>query len=125
MYINKKMREKVYLKYNKHCAYCGKNLETIKDMQVDHKEPLAINNNPDIDNNRFENLMPSCRRCNHYKRAHSLDYFRGLIDTLHKRIAKDYIVRVAIDYGLLEFNEFDGLFYFERATNASMAYIPC
>lgn len=33
--IPKKVRQKVYEKYDGHCAYCGKKLE-YKDMQVDH-----------------------------------------------------------------------------------------
>jgi len=43
-YIPKKIREKVWLKYGKHCAYCGCDLEYRK-MQVDHIEPLYRNDN--------------------------------------------------------------------------------
>jgi hypothetical protein len=92
-------------------------------MQVDHLEP-QIHNYPigrDLngdyvypDIHRLENLMPSCRRCNHYKRGHELNYFRGMIDTLHERISKLYIAKVALDFGVMQFNEFDGLFYFEK-----------
>jgi hypothetical protein len=121
-YISKKKRQQVYNKYDGHCAYCGKEIE-YKDMQVDHLEPQS-NNTPigrDINNDfvypdihALPNLMPSCRRCNHYKRAHSLDYFRGMIDTLHERITHQYIAKVALDYGVMQFHEFDGLFYFEK-----------
>jgi len=61
-----------------------------------------------------ENLMPSCYRCNHYKRDHPLEYFRELVKTLHERMRKIYIVKVAIDYGIIQFKEWDGLFYFEK-----------
>ena len=127
MAINKKIRIKVWQKYNGHCAYCGKEI-AYKEMQVDHKHPKNLNSvlatgrnldgtlimpNPD----RFENLMPSCRRCNHYKRGHELNYYRGMIDTIHERIrASNYIIKVAEDYGLMEFKEFGGLFYFETIT---------
>lgn len=37
----------------------------------------------------FDNLMPSCRRCNHYKRANSLERFRQNKDII--RFATDYL----------------------------------
>ena len=121
-YIPKKKRVKVYQKYNGHCAYCGKEIE-YKDMQVDHLEPQTYNSaigrdlNGDLvypDIHALSNLMPSCRRCNHYKRANSLNMFRGMIDTLHERITNFYIAKVALDFEVMEFHEFDGLFYFEK-----------
>lgn len=118
-------RQKVYDKYNGHCAYCGKEIE-IKDMQVDHifpknkahwlksdvmkrEERLNIN-----DINDFENLNPSCRRCNHYKRAQTLREFRGTMTTIHQRIKSNYINKVGFDFGILTLKPFDGLFYFEK-----------
>ena len=62
----------------------------------------------------FENLNPSCRRCNHYKRSLSLEQFRERIKTLHKRLEKIYIVRVAMNFGIVETKCWDGLFYFEN-----------
>ena len=105
------LRQKVWLKFNKHCAYCGKLLE-YKDMQIDHLFPKAYGGN-----DNFINLMPSCRRCNHYKRASNLMDFRKLIKTLHERIQSQYISKVAIDYGILTIRPFDGKFYYERMTN--------
>ena len=114
------MRKMVYAKYNGHCAYCGREI-TIKEMQVDHFEPKCLNafigrdgNYVYADPNRYENLMPSCRRCNHYKRANSLKYFRHLIATIHERIHDNYIVKVAEDFGIVQYNTWDGLFYFEK-----------
>jgi 5-methylcytosine-specific restriction endonuclease McrA len=111
-------RQKVYEKCGGHCAYCGRVID-YKDMQVDHLFPkrdeyihIAYGNGTSIDD--ISNLMPSCRVCNHYKRAHTLNTFRGLISSLNKRIQCIYIVRVAIRFGLLEFKKFDGKFYFER-----------
>jgi len=118
-------REQVYKKYDGHCAYCGKELK-FKDMQVDHQ--IALSNirptgrdifgkliYPDKDN--ILNLMPSCRMCNHYKRAYSLENFRYLIKTIHERIHAKYIVRVAEDYGIIKYHEWDGKFYFEKLIN--------
>jgi len=105
------LRQKVWLKYNKRCAYCGKELK-YKDMQIDHLFPKTYGGN-----DRFINLMPSCRRCNHYKRAENLEGFRRLILTLHKRISNLYIGKVAIDYGIITITPFNGKFYFETISN--------
>ena len=44
MYIKKHIRERVWNKYGKKCAYCGKELDYSK-MQVDHIKPLYRNDN--------------------------------------------------------------------------------
>lgn len=116
------MRKMVYAKYDGHCAYCGREI-TFKEMQVDHFEPKAFTQPIGRDLNgryiyhdadSYENLMPSCRRCNHYKRANTLKYFRHLIATIHERIHNNYIVKVAEDFGIVQYNTWDGLFYFEK-----------
>ena len=118
----KEKREKVWLKYNKHCGYCGKLLE-YKDMQVDHIVPRHLLAWLDDEHARkvhgfavddFVNLMPTCRRCNHYKRAETLEGFRRLMKTLHERIGSQYISKVALDYGIVKIEAFDGKFYFEK-----------
>jgi len=126
--MKQSIREKVWLKYGKHCAYCGKVL-AYNDMQVDHLTPQSMAHyyrNETIRNrigakgndiNSFENLMPSCRRCNHYKRSYRLAEFRHLMRTLHERVKKQYIVKVAIDYGIVKIKPFDGVFYFEKDTS--------
>lgn len=113
MTISKTKREEVWNKYNKHCAYCGKTLE-YKQMQVDHLIPKRLFSKYDKTKNNLQNLMPSCRRCNHYKRCHNLEDFRKLILTLHQRINEQYINKVAIDYGIINISPFTGKFYFEK-----------
>jgi len=118
MAISKKIREQVWLKYDKHCGYCGKNIE-FKEMQVDHIIPVCY---PPAwleikgleSHNDLKNLMPACRRCNHYKRATDLEGFRGSMKTIHERIRKDYLNKVAEDYGIIEVRPFDGVFYYEK-----------
>lgn len=107
-------RQKVYNKYNGHCAYCGREI-TIKEMQVDHIIPKIFfsDNGKDVREDIY-NLNPTCRRCNHYKRAGSLEYFRSLLITLHERIMQNYICKVALDYGIINITKFDGTFYFEK-----------
>lgn len=104
-----RLRYRIWLKYNQHCAYCGREIE-YKDMQVDHFIAKRYSNN----DNSFTNLMPSCRRCNHYKRVKDVEQFRLLMKTLHERISSQYISKVAIDYGIIKIKPFDGKFYFEK-----------
>jgi predicted restriction endonuclease len=100
-------RKKVFDKCNGHCAYCGKPIE-YKGMQVDHVYPKRLGGTDDIDN-----LLPTCRLCNHYKRGNTLEGFRSMMLSIHERIEKIYIVRVAMNYGF-PIAKFDGIFYFEN-----------
>lgn len=115
--ISKKVRIEVYNKYDGHCAYCGKKLE-YKDMQLDHliprqRERFKKYSEEEIE--CFENYMPSCRRCNHYKRAHSLETFRQMIEEIPKKLFRDnYIYKVGLDYGFIETHEQKVKFYFEQ-----------
>lgn len=117
-------RKKIHQKFNGHCAYCGKEI-TIKEMQVDHIKPKSMRVENMVlfegvmidETDLISNLYPSCRRCNHYKRALTVDGkygFRYLIETLHERVESDYITKVAIDFRIVEIKEWDGLFYFEK-----------
>ena len=124
--MNKKQREQVYNKYGGHCAYCGKEIE-YKDMQVDHlipqrratthagrgRLPIEV-----IENE--ENYMPSCRRCNHYKRAHSLETFRRYIEEIPEKLTRDnYIYKVGLLYNLIEEHPKKIKFYFEQVEEES------
>lgn len=115
--ISKKTRIAVYNKYDGHCAYCGKKLE-YKDMQVDHlipKQREYFKKYSEDEINCFENYMPSCRRCNHYKRAHSLETFRKMVEEIPKKLLeRNYIYKVGIDFNLIKPNEHGIIFYFER-----------
>lgn len=116
--ISKKMREAVYAKYDGHCAYCGKKLE-YKDFQLDHFIPKQREHFKKYTEEQlecFENYMPACRRCNHYKRAHTIEYFREMIEEIPKKLFRDsYIYKVGLDYGLVEAHEHKVKFYFEQA----------
>jgi hypothetical protein len=113
----------VYNKYNGHCAYCGCALRP-KDMQVDHLVPKSskiVTN----DVNDFHNLMPSCRKCNHYKRAESLNEFRNKIATLIYRVQKEYLNELAEKYGIYQYHEWDKKFFFEKfAENPELYPFP-
>jgi len=90
----------IYNKYGGRCAYCGKPIQ-YKDMQADHIEPQRLYVDKKVAD-RIENLNPSCRRCNHYKRAEPLEIFRKMLKTLHQRTQKIYINKVAEDYGIIK-----------------------
>lgn len=104
-------RAKVHQKYNGRCGYCGKVI-TIKEMQVDHMMPRWSAKDNTIHD--FSNLMPACRRCNHYKRADNVEQFRISMKGLHERLENIYINKVAVDFGMIDIKPFDGLFYFEK-----------
>jgi 5-methylcytosine-specific restriction endonuclease McrA len=112
-------RQKVHNRCNGHCGYCGKSM-TLKEMQVDHIIPKWKLKDPKYFKvtveqvQCYDNYMPACRRCNHYKREKDLEEFRTFMKTLHERIEKDYKNKVALDYGIIEIWPFDGIFYFEK-----------
>ena len=110
-------RDSVWNKYDKHCGYCGKELKTIKEMQVDHITPkwMKAKNLETFNEVLSEtNLMPSCRSCNHYKRGDTLEQFRHKMKTLHQRCCSHYIGKVELDFGVVSITPFDGVFFFEK-----------
>ena len=115
--ISKKVRIDVYNKYDGHCAYCGKEID-YKDMQLDHLIPRQrerFKKYLEEEIECFDNYMPSCRRCNHYKRAHSLETFRQMIEEIPKKLFRDnYIYKVGLDYNLISANKHKIIFYFEQ-----------
>lgn len=124
--LSKKIREAVYQKYYGHCAYCGKELKP-KDFQVDHLIPVQrerFGKYTEEELERFENYMPTCRRCNHYKRAHSLEMFRKMIEEIPNKLYRDnYIYKVGLDYSLIEAHEHKVIFFFEQIEQAKKEYL--
>ena len=110
-------RQAIYNKYKDskgcHCAYCGKVI-TIKEMQIDHIIPKA--RGWKLTNvNDYENCNPACASCNLYKRNHSLEGFRKkYLGMLDKRLAKQFTVKIAIDYGIVTLQPWNRLFHFEK-----------
>lgn len=100
-------REAVHSKFGGRCAYCGTEI-TLKEMQVDHMWPKCGGGTDE-----FQNLAPACRKCNHYKRANTVNGFRILMNDLHTRIQSIYIHEVAVRFGMATIKPFNGVFYFE------------
>ena len=130
MATSKKQRLIIFNKYGGRCAYCG-NPITLKDFQVDHYFPKRCNNyyrkqlrlsyidpKERFNAEDISNKMPSCKTCNHYKHSEWPESWRVTMKTLHTRIKKHYINRVAMAYGIIpDVVPFDGIFYFEKIDN--------
>lgn len=124
--IPKKTRLDVYDKYNGHCAYCGKEI-AYKDMQVDHATPFAgvwygkdrkkVEEMVEDDTiNDIANLMPACRACNFYKGGEDIEQFRHKVKAQLQHTCIDtFQARLAIQYGIITYKEWDGKFYFEKS----------
>jgi len=115
MAISKQTRLTVWLKYYKHCAYCGSEIE-YKSMQVDHIKAKILGGSDDI-----SNLNPACFPCNNYKCHSSLEEFRRLTkqmlnDKLQYLFKSKTKMNVAINFGAIELKQWDGIFYFEKFT---------
>lgn len=114
-------REEVYNKCGGHCGYCGKEI-TIKQMQVDHMKPLYRNDKVttlevwgvERGTDDFENLLPTCSRCNKWKSTYSVENFRNIVQKSIERLERDTPnFRLAKDYGLLTITDKKVIFYFE------------
>jgi 5-methylcytosine-specific restriction endonuclease McrA len=121
-YIKKSVREEVYKKCDGHCGYCGEEI-TYKQMQVDHIKPLYRNDSVttlevwgvERGTDDFDNLMPTCARCNRWKSTFSLEQFREQIGKQLERVNRDSAgYRMAKDYGLIVEKEIKVVFYFEK-----------
>ena len=114
MAFSKAIRQAVYDKYNGRCAYCGREI-AYKDMQVDHF--VAKRGGNESGSNDISNLMPSCRMCNHYKRANSLETFRYYIQEIPRKLRENYIYKVGVVYGNVLERKKPIVFFFERNGN--------
>lgn len=106
-------RRKIYNKLNGRCAYCGHEME-FKAMQVDHYWPQFLaHHQPDMDNNRDENLMPSCRKCNNFKGGMRPEEFRSEVAKQVQRLRKNAQFDRALRYGQVAITQSPIVFYFE------------
>lgn len=107
--LTKQERLNVYNKYNGRCGYCGEKID-IKDMQVDHIVALRIGGTDTLDN-----MICSCRSCNHYKSSMNIETFRQQLSEIPNRLIRDSaIFRLALRYNLIKINNKNIQFYFEK-----------
>lgn len=108
--FSKTFRRQVLDKTSGRCAYCGCPLSLNK-MQIDHVVPLHNGGTNDIDN-----LLPSCRSCNHYKDTFSIELFRDNIERIPQALdGSSVLYRIAKRYGLVHEDRKKKVeFYFEK-----------
>jgi len=111
--MNRQTKEIIFKKYNGHCAYCGIEI-TMKTLQVDHIYPKVYGGS-----DYMENLNPSCKHCNNYKCFYGIKALRGALNTMFNE-KLEYLfksktkMQVAINFGIVKLEKWDGLFYFEK-----------
>jgi len=91
-------RERIRQKTGERCAYCGKPLPE-KGWHADHVKP-AWRSRPEVSGSDDEaNLVPSCARCNLWKKTLTPDEFRCEIEAQFDRLYRDSPgFRLAVDF---------------------------
>jgi len=111
-------REKIFKKFDGRCAYCGIQLE-ITHMQVDHFWPRCLEHQRhDGCNNKIDNLMPSCQKCNIHKGGNRPENWRSELGRQVTMLKKNAQFCRALRFGQIELTEQPIVFYFERLSNA-------
>lgn len=106
--ISKSTRDKLYKKYDGHCAYCGSIIKRDQ-MTVDHIKPLA-----DGGANSIGNYNPCCTTCNRYKADMSIRNFRKYLVDIHEKLLRDdNAYNMALAYGMVVPQQRDIEFYYE------------
>lgn len=117
--LTKVERRIIFEKCNGHCAYCGCELQ-YKDMQADHVIPL--NGYKEQGEDTLENMLPSCRSCNHYKSAVPLEHFRKAVENFPVVLMRDSVTyKNAVRFGLVCPNPHPVKFYFEEMNQNNAA----
>jgi hypothetical protein len=126
MRLTKAQRAALREKFGGRCAYCGHELG--ERWHADHFEPVerkltwkrdkglvATGELHRPQNDKFENLMPSCPPCNISKHSMSLEGWRGWLAG-HLNSLNEYhpIYRLVKAYGLVIETGKPVTFYFER-----------
>lgn len=112
--MSKEQREILREKYFGKCAYCGRELENI--FHEDHFNPIFRDRSVKPERageNNYSNLMPSCPRCNLWKKTYTIEEFRKEINLQKERLMKIPGFRLALDYGLVEIKDNNAVFFYE------------
>lgn len=127
-------KEKIYNKYGGRCGYCGEPLQD--NWQKDHMDSQFTLSRlySERDVHDIDNLMPSCKECNHYKRSLSVSNcspeektWKEYMMTFHIRLGKlpkntsvektkkriRYMWTIANKYNITPDKPFSGTFYYE------------
>lgn len=120
MHLNKSQREILRLKFNGRCAYCGCDLP--KNWHADHFEPVIRfeasyfsekSGQMRPENNRFENLMPSCPNCNIAKSSMPIEMWRDMLGRNIKAMMASSKFKLLEKHGLVTATPKPIVFYYE------------
>lgn len=107
--LTKEERIEIYNRFDGRCGYCGEKID-IKDMQVDHIVALRVGGTDTLDN-----MICSCRSCNHYKSTYTLEIFEKQLQEIPNKLLRDSaIFKIALRYGLIEIKDKKVEFYFKE-----------
>lgn len=108
-HLTQDQRVKIHAKCGGKCAYCGCEI-TLKQMQADHLVPFELGGADEM-----ENLLPSCRSCNHRKNTETIERFRDSIERFESVLARDSVTyKNAVRFRQVIPNPHPVVFYFER-----------
>ena len=117
-------RRKVYEKTGGRCAYCGIPLEFNR-MQIDHWWPQFLAHfEHDKDNNRFENLMPACQKCNIHKHGMRPEVWRAELQRQVSMLKHNAQFDRALRFGQVEIVDKPIVFWFEQTAPQDNAEWP-
>lgn len=132
MALTKKQRKLVWDKSGGFCWYCGCNIPLESRWHADHVEPVIRESAYRVfgilrciiktgeqrrpENDKIENIVPSCAQCNNFKLTFSIEEFRKEIEAQVERGRKSSVnFRTAERFGLIELNNNPKvLFWFEK-----------
>ena len=136
---HQKKRKRIFEKFNGRCAYTGTLLHG--KWEIDHLTPLQRNvkGAERVYKNNLNNLMPTFKFINMFKKNRDLEAWRQYLLTFHKRLVASKIngvdVRVRAKhrgalmkaFGIKKDTPFSGVFYFEtlpKTTNEKESELP-
>ena len=112
--LSLKERKLVYEKTNGLCAYCGCEIP-FKGFNADHVKCLHNHEWEDEIIDTVENMLPSCRSCNHYKSTYGRELFREQLSKIPDRLARDVSTyNIAKRFGMIEEHREPIKFYYEK-----------
>lgn len=121
MNLSKKQRQDLRIKFGGYCAYCGGGPEHIllpeKGWHVDHVVPVIRVSVGMVapENDKIENLFPSCASCNSFKSVHSIECFRGeLVEQVSRARLYSLNFRLAERFGQVVETASPVVFWFEK-----------
>ena len=92
----------------------GLKLASKKCKSITSGPQFLVHLQPDLDNDRPGNLMPSCRKCNSCKRAWRPEMFRKEMAMQVDRLRRNAQFDRALRFEQIKIQESPIVFYFER-----------